>query len=306
MKILITGGAGFIGSHLVEALQDGSEVIVVDNFRTGKPANLAGLNCQLVEGSILDRELLDRIMEGVNVVFHLAALVSVPESMKKPLETIETNLHGLVQVLEAAKKNQVQKLCFASSAAVYGEDPEQPKREEMVPAPLSPYAVTKLAGEHFCGLYTREGVLQTASLRFFNVFGPRQDPRSGYAAAVPLFLERALSGQPLCIFGDGGQTRDFVYVKDIVGALVFLAKNQEATGVFNVGYGQVTTILEMANEIIRLTRSSSGVCFQEPRTGDIRHSSSDPGKLMRLGWEPRYDVASGLQETARHGGFSPA
>lgn len=296
MKILITGGSGFIGSHLVERYQDKAEVIVLDNLRTGHRRNLDGLKCRFVEGSILDRALLETLMPGVDYVFHLAALVSVPESMSRPAEAVDLNVHGLLNVLESARAHGVKKLCLASSAAVYGENPIQPKVETMTPDPRSPYAITKLDGEYYCDLYARSGWLSTACLRFFNVFGPRQDPGSAYAAAVPIFLERARNNQPLTIYGDGGQTRDFIYVKDIVGALAFAAENTDAQGVFNVGYGQAMTILELVREILRLTGSGSEIRHEPVRAGDIRHSTADPAKLMAAGWKPEFDVPTALRQ----------
>lgn len=299
MKILVTGGSGFIGSHVVEHYQDKAEVVVLDNLRSGHCRNLEGLNCRFVEGSILDKALVDELVGGVDFIFHLAALISVPESMQRPEETVELNVRGLLNVLEAGRKHGVRKLCFASSAAVYGENPAQPKLETMTPDPRSPYAITKLDGEYYCGLYAREGWLETACIRFFNVFGPRQDPRSAYAAAVPIFLHRALAGEPITVYGDGGQTRDFIFVKDIVGALAFAAETPHATGVFNAGYGKSITILELVREILRLTGSKSEIRFEPARPGDIRHSTSDSSKLMSAGWSPRFDVSSGLGVTMR-------
>lgn len=295
MKILVTGGSGFIGSHVVEHYQNRAEVIVLDDLRTGHRKNLDGLKCRFVEGSILDRALVDEVMGGVDYVVHLAALVSVPESMSLPGETVNINVHGLLNVLESARRHGVKKLCFASSAAVYGENPAQPKVESMAPDPRSPYAITKLDGEYYCGLYAREGWLATACLRFFNVFGPRQDPNSAYAAAVPIFLRRARDHEPITIYGDGGQTRDFIYVKDIVGALAFAAETPEASGVFNAGYGSTLSIGGLVREILDLTGSRSEVRHEPVRAGDIRHSTSDPSKLMALGWKPGFDVASGLR-----------
>lgn len=295
MKILITGGSGFIGSHVVEHYQNIAEVVVLDSLRSGHRKNLEGLKCRFVEGSIMDKLLLDEVVQGVDYIFHLAALISVPESMQRPDETVELNVRGLLNVLEAGRKHGVKKLCFASSAAVYGENPVQPKVESMTPDPRSPYAITKLDGEYYCGLYAREGWLQTACIRFFNVFGPRQDPRSAYAAAVPIFLRRALAGEPITVYGDGGQTRDFIFVKDIVGALAFAAETPQAAGVFNAGYGKSITILELVREILHLTGSKSEVRFEPVRAGDIRHSTSDPAKLVAAGWKPRFDVPSGLR-----------
>jgi len=298
LKILITGGAGFIGSHLVEHYQDRAEIVVLDNFRSGYRHNLAGLRCRLVEGSILDRGRLEEILPGTDYVFHLAALVSVPESMAKPRETVELNVLGLLHVLEAACAAGAKKLVFASSAAIYGENPAQPKVETMAPDPRSPYAITKLDGESYCALYAREKNLPTACLRFFNVFGPRQDPGSAYAAAVPIFRQRALEGKPLIIFGDGGQTRDFIYVKDIAGALAFAAETPGVDGVFNAGYGGRTRILDLAREIIRTTGSSSTVEFQPERPGDLRHSTADPSRLLAAGWRPAFSLARGLEQLA--------
>ncbi len=295
MKVLVTGGSGFIGSHVVERFQGRAEIVVLDDLRSGHAENLAGLECEFVRGSILDRELVERTMAGVDYVFHLAALVSVPESMEKPRETVEINVNGLLNVLEAARGAGVKKLCFASSAAVYGENPVQPKVETMVPDPRSQYAITKLDGEYYCGLYAREGWLSTACLRFFNVFGPRQDPATAYAAAVPIFLEKARNGEPITVYGDGGQTRDFIFVKDIVGALAFAAETEGVEGAFNAGYGGALTILELVEAIKRLTRSRSEVVHAEVRAGDIRHSTSDPGKLMAAGWRPEFSVERGLE-----------
>lgn len=295
MKVLVTGGSGFIGSHVVEHYQNRAEVVVLDDLRTGHRENLEGLKCRFVQGSILDRPLVDEIMEGVDYVIHLAALVSVPESMSLPGETVNINVHGLLNILESARHYGVKKLCFASSAAVYGENPVQPKVETLPPDPRSPYAITKLDGEYYCGLYAREGWLPTACLRFFNVFGPRQDPNSAYAAAVPIFLHRARNNEPLTIYGDGGQTRDFIYVKDIVGALAFVAETPEAQGVFNAGYGSAMTIGGLVQEILKLTGSHSEIRHEAVRAGDIRHSTSDASRLRAAGWKPRYDVASGLK-----------
>ncbi len=297
MKIVITGGSGFIGSHVVEHYQNRAGVVVLDNFRTGHRRNLDGLACTLAEGSILDRDLVRSTVAGADCVIHLAAMVSVPESMAEPVETVNINVTGLLNVLEASRRAGVKKFVLASSAAVYGENPAQPKGEDLLPDPRSPYAITKLDGEYYCGLFDREGWLPTACIRFFNVFGPRQDPDSPYAAAVPIFLSKALSGQPITIFGDGGQTRDFIYVKDIVGALAFAAETSAVRGVFNAGYGGGTTILDLAHDILRLTGSASPIVHQPVRAGDIRHSTSDPSKLRSLGWNPRFDVGRGIAET---------
>jgi UDP-glucose 4-epimerase len=295
MKILVTGGSGFIGSHVVKHYQGRAEIVVLDSLRTGARDRLDGLSCRLVEGSVVDRALVDELMEGTDFVFHLAALVSVPESMASPFETAEINVRGLLNVLESARQHRAKKLVFASSAAVYGENPADPKVETLTPDPRSPYAVTKLDGEYYCALYAREGWLPTAALRFFNVFGPGQNPRSAYAAAVPVFLQRARAGEPLLVHGDGGQTRDFIYVQDIVEALALAAEKPGLQGVFNAGCGRAISVLELAREIIRLTGSGSSIEFGPPRPGDLRHSTSDPRKLLAEGWRPRFDISAGLK-----------
>ena len=238
MKILVTGGAGFIGSHIVEHYQDKAEEIrVLDNLRTGYLRNLEGLRHTFIEGSICDRELVRQAVQGVDYIFHMAALVSVPESMSKISECIDINVNGLLNVLEEASAAGVKKIVLASSAAIYGDNPTVPKLETMYPEPKSPYAITKLDGEYYLNMFRAEGKINTAAVRFFNVFGPRQDPKGAYAAAVPIFIEKAVKGEDITVYGDGSQTRDFIYVKDIVGALTFVAEHPEVTGVFNAGYG---------------------------------------------------------------------
>ncbi len=297
MRVVITGGAGFIGSHLVEAWEDRAEVIVLDNFRTGFEHNLVGRKCRLVNGSIEDRELVRELMQGVDYVFHMAAMVSVPESVNNPRETVALNVNGLLNVLDAAVEAGVKKVVFSSSAAVYGNNPTVPKVEDMLPEPLSPYAITKLDGEHYLEFYRREFGLQTVALRFFNVFGPRQDPNGAYAAAVPNFISKALSGEPITIFGDGEQTRDFVYVKDIVGANLFVCAEARAVGVYNVGYGKSISINDLARGINERFGEESPVLHKEERPGDVKHSLASAEKLMKLGWKPRFSVGEGLDNT---------
>ncbi|MEO5914567.1 MAG: NAD-dependent epimerase/dehydratase family protein [Luteolibacter sp.] len=300
MKILITGGAGFIGSHVVERYQDlAEEIRVLDNLRTGYRHNLAGLRHTFIYGSVTDRETVKKAIEGVDYVFHLAALVSVPESMSKPGECVDINVHGLLNVLEEASSAGVKKLVFASSAAVYGDNPEVPKVESMIPEPKSPYAITKLDGEYYLGMFHREGMLETAALRFFNVFGPRQDPRGAYAAAVPIFIEKAVRGEDITVHGDGGQTRDFIYVKDIVGALAFAVETPGVTGVFNAGYGGQVTIKDLAARIVKAADSTSTVLYGPERPGDVRHSRASSEKLREAGWNPRHSLEEGLEATHR-------
>lgn len=297
MTILITGGAGFIGSHLAERFEGRARVRVLDNLRTGHRRNLDGLEVEFIEGSILDRGALHAAMMGVDYVFHLAALVSVPESVRDPHACVELNVTGLLNVLDAAADAHVRKLCFASSAAVYGDDPVVPKHEDMRPEPRSPYAVTKLDGEYYCRQFADNGRLATVALRFFNVFGPRQDPDGPYGAAVPIFFRQALAGKPFTIFGDGGQTRDFVYVRDIAAALEFVALTPELTGVFNAGYGGQITILELAQRICALMGSNSPIKFASPRAGDVRHSRACVDRLRAAGFKPEGTLETGLAET---------
>jgi UDP-glucose 4-epimerase len=298
VKILITGGSGFIGSHIVEHYQGlAEEIRVLDNLRTGYRRNLDGLQHVFIESSVTDHEAVAKAVEGVDYVFHLAALVSVPESMAKPGECVDLNVHGLLNVLEASAAAGVKKLVFASSAAIYGDNPTVPKLESMLPEPKSPYAITKLDGEYYLDLFKRERGLETAAIRFFNVFGPRQDPKGAYAAAVPIFIEKALKGEDITVHGDGEQTRDFIYVKDIVGALSFAVETPGVTGVFNAGYGGQMTINDLANRIIASAGSDSKVLHGPERAGDVKHSRSSADKLRNAGWQPKHSLDDALAAT---------
>ncbi len=296
-RVLITGGAGFIGSHLARHFASRGEVTILDDLRSGHARNLDGLACRFVRGSILDDDALRDAIVGAEEVYHLAAMVSVPESVAKPVECAELNTEGTRRVLEAAQAAGARKVVLASSAAIYGDNPTVPKLETMPPEPKSPYAETKLAGERLLEEYRRTHGLGTTSLRFFNVFGPRQDPRSAYAAAVPIFIAKALRGEPIGIHGDGGQTRDFIHVTDIVGALAFAGASAEMHGTYNVGYGRSQSILELAQEILRLTGSKSRIDHLPTRAGDVRHSLASNERLLAAGWAPRSSVAAGLVET---------
>jgi UDP-glucose 4-epimerase len=297
MRVLVTGGAGFIGSHIVEHFSGSAEVRVLDNLRTGYKKNLQDFDVEFIEGSITDRQTVKKAMQGVEHVFHLAAMISVPESMEKPQECVDINTQGTLTVLQEAADAGVKKLCLSSSAAIYGDNPTVPKLEEMLPEPKSPYAVTKLDGEYYCKMFTQEGWLDTACLRYFNVFGPRQDPGSQYAAAIPIFIYRAIRNEPIIIFGDGQQTRDFIFVKDIVAANVYLAEYAEFTDVYNVAYGQKQTVEDVACEIIRLTGSSSKIEHQPIRAGDVKHSQACVDRLVGTGFSPRADFENGLKQT---------
>lgn len=290
MKVLVTGGAGFIGSHIAHHFQSqGHQVVALDNLRGGRSLVDDRL---LVRGSVTDAALVERLAEGVDFIFHLAALVSVPESLEKPYECVDINVNGTLNVLQAARKHGVRKVVLSSSAAIYGDDPELPKRESMRPAPKTPYAVTKLDGEYYLEMWD----VPTVSLRYFNVYGPGQDPKSQYAAAVPIFVSRAVRGETLTIFGDGGQTRDFIHVRDVVAANV-LAATTAMSGVYNVARGSSLTILELARRIVTELGSPSAIEHGPERPGDIRHSLADVSRITAAGFAPTVELDEGLRET---------
>ena len=293
MRVLVTGGAGFIGSHIVEHFQGKAEVRVLDNLRSGYRENIASFDVEFIEGSVTDRACVKQAVQDVDYVFHLAAMISVPESMDKPIE-------GTLNVLQEAASAGVKKLCFSSSAANYGDNPTVPKLETMIPEPKSPYAVTKLDGEYYCKMFSNEGWLQTACMRYFNVFGPRQDPGSAYAAAIPIFIHKAIRNESLTIFGDGEQTRDFIFVKDIVAANVYLAEQADLTGVFNVAYGKRQTINDIAKKIIQLTNSTAQIQYAAPRAGDVKHSQASIDKITQAGFTPGANFDEGLRKTIEY------
>lgn len=301
-RVLITGGAGFIGSHVAEyfAGLDGVEVVVLDNLRSGFERNLDGLGVQFVKASILDRDVVFETAKGADFIFHLAAMVSVPESMDKPAECVEVNVQGTLNVLDAARAAGVRKVVLSSTAAIYGDDPAPSKREDMVPAPLSPYAITKLDGEYYLRMYSREHGLGTVSLRYFNVFGPRQNLKSQYAAVVPIFIQRALGNKNLTIYGDGEQTRDFIYVKDVVAANVLAASTPAMEGAYNVARGGKMTVNELAQTIITELKSTSKVDYEKERAGDIKHSVADVSRITACGFAPKVPLDVGLQHTIEY------
>ncbi|MGC1203993.1 MAG: NAD-dependent epimerase/dehydratase family protein [Flavobacteriaceae bacterium] len=295
-KYVITGGAGFIGSHIAEyLLQMGHQVTVIDNLRTGFDKNLKGLNVRFFEEDIRNKPLIDKIITNTDCIFHLAALVSVPESLLKIRECIEINTTGTLNILEAAKNNTNCKVVLSSSAANYGDNPLSPKVETMSPEPMTPYAITKLDGEYYLKMFSGQYNVPTASLRYFNVFGPRQNPKSAYAAAVPIFINNALQNKPITIFGDGLQTRDFIYVKDVVKANILASKVGNET--YNVALGHSTSVLGLAEKIVELTNSKSEIQFLDERPGDIKHSKADPSKFNKLGFKPDYSIDDALKET---------
>ena len=297
MNILVTGGAGFIGSHVVEQFHATDTVTVLDNFRSGFSHNLQGLRARIVQGSVTDRSVVDDLLRGVDYVFHLAALVSVPESMEKPGEAVAINVQGTLNILEAARTHKVKKVVISSSAAIYGNNPDVPKRETMLPEPRSPYAITKLDDEYYGRMFTEDFGVPVVALRYFNVFGPRQNPRSQYAAAVPIFIERCLAGKDLVIHGDGEQTRDFIYVKDVVAANA-LAASSGATGVFNIACGKSMSINALAETLKNLTGSSSRIVHAGERSGDVKHSLAATEKANQtLNFAPSHTLEQGFAET---------
>ncbi|MBN1544763.1 NAD-dependent epimerase/dehydratase family protein [Candidatus Woesearchaeota archaeon] len=295
MRVLITGGAGFIGSHLVEHFQKDADVVVFDNFSTGSRKNIDGFRCSVVEGDVADFDVLDSAMRGCDYVFHLAAFVSVPGSIRNPEACFAVNVGGTENVLKVAVKNGVKKVVFSSSCAVYGDSLELPKKESMKPSPKSPYAESKLKAEKLLNKYQKEGKVDTCSLRFFNVFGPRQDLKSQYAAVIPLFIEAALKNRQLCIFGDGKQTRDFIYVKDVVQALVVAM--EKLTGVYNVGTGVETSVNLLADIILTISGSASRIDHLPSRDGDIIRSYGDISEICSEGFSARYSLEDGLKDT---------
>ncbi len=302
-KVIVTGGAGFIGSHLAgEVARQGYRVIIVDDLSTGKVENIKGLleegRVEFVQASVTDLPLLKELFQGVDLVFHLAAIPSVPRSIENPLRSHEVNTTGTLNALLAASENGVRKVIYASSSSVYGDTPTLLKSEDMPANPLSPYTVTKLTSEYYCRVFQEVYGLATVSLRYFNVYGPRQDADSQYAAVIPRFIKRVFRGEAPIIFGDGEQTRDFSFVGDAVAATVLVALS-DATGVFNVGGGRSITINRLARLIIRLSGNSIEPVYSNPRPGDVRHSLADISRAMAFGYRPEYHIEAGLKETIK-------
>ncbi len=301
-RYLITGGAGFIGSHIAETLLDqGESVCLFDNFATGRKSNLDALKgrAQFIEGDLRDFARVKDAVKGVEVVFHQGALASVPLSIADPKGSLETNINGTQNVLLAARDGGVRRVVYASSSSVYGDAPALPKREDMPLNPISPYAVQKLTGELLCGIFTRIYRLETVALRYFNVFGPRQDPASEYAAVIPRFLRAVLEKRRPIVFGDGEQTRDFTYIANVVQANLLAATSPDAIGhAMNIGCGEqitLNTVLRLSGEI---TNTSVEAEYREPRPGDIRDSLADISLAQRLlGYKPAINFREGLVRT---------
>jgi UDP-glucose 4-epimerase len=309
MRYLVTGGAGFIGSHIVSALlQRGASVRVLDNFSSGRRQNLDALTpatqlerLGIVEGDVRDPMAVADAVRGAEVVFHQAAFVSVPESMQRPQECFEVNCSGTSVLLEAARQAGVRRVVLASSAAVYGDSDELPLIEQAVPRPLSPYAASKIVGEIYAALYTSSLGLEVSALRYFNVYGPRQRPDTQYAAAVPIFIRQFLHRQPSTVFGDGQQTRDLIFVGDVVRANLIAAEHPAAPGqVFNVCTGRATRILDLIHTLSGLIPGSAPPVFGPKRMGDIFESVGSPAKAKStIGFMADVSIEAGLRETLR-------
>jgi UDP-glucose 4-epimerase len=299
-KFLVTGGAGFIGSHLADALvARGDEVRVLDNLSTGYRSNLNQIadRIELIVGDITDPQAVARAVAGVDCVFHQAALASVPRSVDKPLDTNAACVTGTLTVLDQARRAGVRRVVYAASSSAYGDQPFSSKRETDLPSPLSPYAVAKLAGEYYCKAFYRTYGLETVGIRYFNVFGPRQDPNSPYSAVIPLFITRILNRQPPIVYGDGLQTRDFTYVANVVEGNLLAAESSPAVGkTVNVANGRSTSLLQLLDALGELLGSTVEPVLEAPRPGDVRDSLADINLARQvLGYEPKIDFGTGLQ-----------
>jgi len=302
VRVLVTGGSGFIGSNLARALlARGDEVRVLDNFSTGNRDNLAGLehDVELVEGDLRSYERVHAAVRGVEVVFHQGALPSVPRSVQDPLTTTAVNVEGTLNVLLAARDEAVRRVVNASSSSVYGNGGELPRSETQLPDPISPYAVAKLAAERFCTSFSRVYAMEIVSLRYFNVFGPRQDPLSQYAAVVPRFIRAVDEGRPVTVYGDGEQSRDFTYVDNVVAANLLAADTSSVQGeIVNVATGSSVTVNELADTIGRLLSAPVEKAYEREREADVRASWADLSEARRLlGYEPHVDLEEGLRRT---------
>jgi len=300
---LVTGGAGFIGSHIAAALADGgARVRVLDDLSTGHAENLEeiGGRVDFIRGSVTDPEALRRALEGVELIFHEAAIPSVPRSVDNPAETHRACVEGTFALLSAARAAGVRRLVYAASSSAYGDQPTLPKVEDMAPQPLSPYAAAKLVGEYYCQVWARTYNFETVSLRYFNVFGPRQDPSSQYSGVISRFIAALLSGETPVIYGDGGQSRDFTYVANVVDANLRAAETTEGIGeVMNVAMGERTTLNELLEVLKKLTgKDGVEAEYREARVGDVRHSLAGIERARRwLGFEPRVGLEEGLRKT---------
>ena len=303
MQVLVTGGAGFIGSHLVAALvARGDSVRVLDNLRTGKRDNLAGLGVELIEGDIGDEAVVQTAVANCHTIYHLAAMVSVPESVANPHLNQRINVTGMFNVLEAARLARVQRVVYSSSSAVYGNLPHLPAQENSQPVPISPYGAAKWMNEIMAESYRTSFGLNAIGLRYMNVFGPRQDPSSPYSGVLSIFCRAAINGDGITIFGDGSQTRDFVFVEDVVQANLLAAQlpasQMPTQPIFNIGRGEQTTINEIVDMLSELAKRPIPITYAPPRPGDIQHSVADISQAQSvLGYQPKTTVLDGLNST---------
>lgn len=300
---LVTGGAGFIGSNVVhKLLADGQQVRVLDNFFSGRRENLADVadRIDLIEGDLRNRNDVTKAVSGVRYILHFGAIPSVIRSVEDPWSSNDVNINGTLNLLLAARDAGVERLVFSSSSSVYGDTPVLPKQEDMTPTPLSPYALHKLAGEHYCRMFFKLYGLKTCALRYFNVFGPRQNPKSDYAAVIPLFINAVLQDRSPIIHGDGGQTRDFTFVDDIVAANLACCKAPDSAvgGVYNVAWGNRISIKELALLIAEILGKKISPIHEPSRAGDVRDSQADSTRARTmLGWEPKVSFAEGIRRT---------
>lgn len=299
---LVTGGAGFIGSHIVETLVNrGEKVRVLDNLMTGKYENIANFEgrIEFILGDIRDFNVLGKAVDGVDTIFHEAAIPSVPRSVEDPQLNHDSNVNGTFNVLLAARDAGVRRVVYAASSSAYGEIGTGEKREDQLPSPLSPYAVAKLVGEYYCQVFTRVYGLETVSLRYFNVFGPRQDPSSPYSGVISKFVTTLLNGDRPMIFGDGEQSRDFTYVANVVDANIRAAESADAVGeVINLGVNQRTTLNQLLSELQKIIGTNIAPQYEPPRAGDIRHSLADISRAEKLlGFKPLIGLEEGLKAT---------
>jgi len=297
---LVTGGAGFVGSHIVEELlRRGETVRVLDNFSTGKRENLAPFidKIELMEGDLRSQHQVREAVRGVDYISHQGALPSVPRSVQDPITSDQVNVGGTLNILDAAKEEGVTRVVFASSSSVYGANEEVPKRETMIPAPISPYAVTKLTGEHYCRVFSHIYGLETVALRYFNVFGPRMDPTSAYSAFVSIFVVGLLNGSPLVVHGDGSISRDFTYITNVVEANMRALDAEGVSGeAFNVGCGDTMSLNEVIDALRELTGKEGTVSYGPPRSGDVQQSMADISKAREmLAYAPGVAVREGLK-----------
>lgn len=305
MKFLVTGGAGFIGSHIVDALvKNGDKVIVLDDFSSGRRENLESIldKIEFVEGDIRDKAVVSKVMQGVDYVLHQAALRSVPKSLTNPELYNDVNINGTLNILDAAKGAKVKRVVFASSSSIYGETAKLPEKEDFLPLLISPYALTKLAGEYYCRIFSEIYGLQTASLRYFNVFGPRQSLENQYAVVIPKFITCILKDEKPPVHGDGKQTRDFTYVQNIVQANI---KAATAPGikceVFNIACGKAYSVLDIVKYVNKILRKDVKPEFSPKRTGDVKHTLADIKKARKLiNFKPEIDFEEGLKRTIEY------